>query len=616
MLLSAVALTVSSLPATAAQPAVAPAADGPAVRYLVRYAAAADVAAETAALRSQGLGVGRTFSHAVRGAVVTATPGQAEALSRSGRVASVEVDAPVSISETQQPAPWGLDRVDQRNLPLSGSYSWSGSGGGVSAYVVDTGVLASHTEFTGRITAGWSAVADGRGSGDCNGHGTHVAGTVAGTTYGVAKAATVVPVRVLDCNGSGYNSDVVAGLDWIVANHAAGTPAVVNMSLGGTASAAVDAALQSVINDGVAAFVAAGNSAVDACGSSPARLPAAVTVAASDSADRQASFSNYGSCVDLYAPGVGITSASHSSATASASMSGTSMAAPHAAGAGAVLLALNPALTPAQVAATLVSNSTAGLVVGAAAGTPNRLLYSAGTAPVATTPPAPAPTAPAPVAPAPTAPAPTVTAKSPGANAAAVPVSTNVTATFSTAVQGVGSGTFILKSAAGVLVPAAVTYNATTRTATLDPASNLAADSTFTATLVGGTSAIRDAAGTPLATTGWTFVTGPAPTVTGFTPGSNDILVRRSNNVSVTFSEAVQGVTAATFTVRNAATGTAVAATVYRYGSTNQWILDPQLALSAKTKYTVTVAGGPTAVRDLAGNPLATKTWQFTTGSL
>jgi hypothetical protein len=133
---------------------------------------------------------------------------------------------------------------------------------------------------------------------------------------------------------------------------------------------------------------------------------------------------------------------------------------------------------------------------------------------------------------------------------------------------------------------------------------------------VGGTSAIRDAAGTPLATTGWTFVTGPAPTVTGFTPGSNDILVRRSNNVSVTFSEAVQGVTAATFTVRNAATGTAVAATVYRYGSTNQWILDPQLALSAKTKYTVTVAGGPTAVRDLAGNPLATKTWQFTTGSL
>jgi subtilisin family serine protease len=539
------------------------------------------------------MGVGRTFSQAVRGAVVTATPAQAATLSRSAGVASVEVDAPVSISATQQPAPWGLDRVDQRPLPLSGSYTWGASGAGVAAYVVDTGVLASHAELSGRTAAGWSAIADGRGSGDCNGHGTHVAGTVAGVTYGVAKGATIVPVRVLDCTGSGYNSDVVAGLDWIAANHAAGTPAVVNMSLGGGASSAVDAALQGVINDGVTAVVAAGNSAVDACGTSPARLPAAVTVAASDSADRQASFSNFGSCVDLYAPGVGITSAYYTSTTATASMSGTSMAAPHAAGAAAVMLSQNPSLTPAQVAATLAANATAGVITAAGTGTPNRLLYSgAGTVT-----------------------APTVTAVSPAANTTAVPVGNNVTATFSTAVQGVGSATFVLKNAAGTVIPATVSYNATTRTATLDPASDLAADGTYTATLVGGATAIRDSAGTPLATSSWSFLTGPAPTVAGFAPGSNALLVKRGNNVTVTFSEAVQGVNTATFTVKNAATGAVVTAAVFRNGSTNQWVLDPQQTLSAKTKYTVTVSGGPAAIRDLVGNQLATSTWQFTTGS-
>lgn len=353
----------------------APATGEDPVRYLVRYAPGTDVAAAAASLRKSGKAVGRTFSTAVRAAVITTTPAQAAALATAPNVVAVEQDLPVRISNTQSNAPWGLDRSDQRTLPLSTTYTPPAAGAGVNVYVVDTGVLASHADFGGRVAAGYTTIADGRGSSDCNGHGTHVAGTVAGTTYGIAKSSTVVPVRVLNCDGGGYMSDVVAGLDWVAAHHAAGVPAVVNLSLGGGANSTVDAALQSVINDGVTAAVAAGNSSVDACTSSPARVSAALTVAASDSSDRQASFSNTGSCVDLYAPGVGIASAYHTSNTAVATLNGTSMASPHVAGAAAVVLSQNPALTPAQVATNITGASTTGVIAGASTGTPNRLLY-------------------------------------------------------------------------------------------------------------------------------------------------------------------------------------------------------------------------------------------------
>jgi methionine-rich copper-binding protein CopC len=275
------------------------------------------------------------------------------------------------------------------------------------------------------------------------------------------------------------------------------------------------------------------------------------------------------------------------------------MASPHAAGAAALLLSQNPSLPPAQVGAALTSNATAGVIAGATSGTPNRLLFAGTVAP----------------APAPAAPAPTVTAVTPKADATTVAAGTNVAATFSADVQGVSSGTFVLKTAAGSSIQATVAYNATTRTATLDPTASLAADTRYTATLVGGTSAIRGSTGTPLDSTSWSFLTGPAPVLTSTTPGSNALLVRRTNNISVTFSEAVQGVTGASFTVTNAATGALVPASVYRNGTTNQWILDPQQSLAAKTKYTVTVTGGSAAVRDLAGNPFTGWSWQFTTGS-
>lgn len=296
-----------------------------------------------------------------------------EAMKKNPQVLSVENDTVVNIDATTQTnADWGLDRIDQKALPLNSTYSYSQTGTGTTAYIVDTGILSTHQEFSGRVLNGYTAISDGNGTTDCNGHGTHVAGTVGGTTYGVAKNVKLVPVRILGCDGSGASSNVIAGLDWILKNGS--KPAVVNMSLGGAASSSLDSAVENLYNNGYVMVVAAGNSNTDACTSSPARTSNAITVAATDNTDTRASYSNYGSCVDIFAPGSQINSSWIGSNTATKVLNGTSMATPHVAGVVAELFQSTPTATPQTITSNLLNQATSDVVKNPS-GSPNRLLY-------------------------------------------------------------------------------------------------------------------------------------------------------------------------------------------------------------------------------------------------
>jgi subtilisin family serine protease len=352
-------------------------------RYIVTFSDDDDSERESGDLRSMGIKVEGTYKNAFKGVVGQFTAAQINNLKKNPKFLYAELDAPV-YTTTFSPTPiadgpspavssWGIDRLNQRGLPLDNTYSYQYNGQGVTAYVIDTGLNTTHSEFTGRVSVGNSQINDGRGTTDCNGHGTHVAGTIGGTRYGVARAVTIVPVRVLDCAGSGTLSGVIAGIDWAIANHVSG-PAVANLSLGSTFSATVNAAIARLVADGVVVAVAAGNSNANACNYSPSSEPTAITVGASTRTDSRASFSNFGTCLDIFAPGDSIVSSWIGSNSATNTISGTSMASPHVAGAAALLLEQYPAYTPQQIRELMVSMASAGKVLSAGTGSINALL--------------------------------------------------------------------------------------------------------------------------------------------------------------------------------------------------------------------------------------------------
>lgn len=362
-----------------AVPASAAPGEGSRQTFIVVLKDSVERASPVAAEHSQRFGadVQHVYEHALKGYAASVAEDSLGALLADHRVASIERDA--EVTATQSGATWGLDRIDQRSASLSGTFTYTKTGSGVKAYIIDTGIRFDHSQFGGRAESGFDAV-DGGTADDCNGHGTHVAGTVGGMTYGVAKGVTLVAVRVLSCSGSGTTSGVIAGVDWVTGNHLAGQSAVANMSLGGGASSSLDTAVRNSIADGVSYAIAAGNGNIvgrheDACKKSPARVTEAMTISATDQTDKKASWANYGNCVDWFAPGVGITSAWYTSSTDTNTISGTSMATPHTAGVAALYLQSNPGASPATVRDALYANTTNGIVTSSRT-TNNHLLFT------------------------------------------------------------------------------------------------------------------------------------------------------------------------------------------------------------------------------------------------
>jgi subtilisin family serine protease len=371
-------LAITGVGVSAGTAAAAPA---PATGTYIVSLAPGSAPAAVAQLSRARLGghVDHLYTTALSGFAVTLPTTAADQLAALPGVAAVEEDQPIQLANTQSAVTWGLDRVDQRHLPLSSTYSYTADGSGVTAYVIDTGIEFAHSDFGGRAVSGYDSI-DGGSADDCNGHGTHVSGTIGGSAYGMAKGVRLVAVRVLDCAGAGTIAGVIAGIDWVTADHAAGAPAVANMSLASTVSTALDQAVQRSITDGITYAVAAGNGNVlgmpqDACTVSPARVAGALTVGATDQRDAPAAFSNYGSCVDLFAPGVGITSDWYTSPTATNTISGTSMATPHVAGVAALYLETHPGDSPAMVSDAVLALTTKDAVPTSRT-TNNDLLFS------------------------------------------------------------------------------------------------------------------------------------------------------------------------------------------------------------------------------------------------